>query len=76
MHVTQVRTCLIAGLARASKEDALMLYVTHWQADVEKLCSRLAALLGVPDAGALQRALAAAWPFENQARQQVITAAS
>ena len=61
---------LPAGLARASKEDALMLYVTHWQADVDKLCSRLAALLGVPDAGALQRAVAAAWPFENQVRQQ------
>ena len=49
-----------------------MLYATHWQADVDKLCSRLAALLGVADAGALQRAVAAAWPFENQVRHHNI----
>ena len=72
MHVTLVKTRLVAGLARASKEDALVLYATHWQADVDKLCSRLAALLGVSDAGALQRAVAAAWPFENQVRHHMI----
>ena len=57
---------VIADAATASKEDVLELYANKWRDSIAQSCASLAQVLQVPDAVALHRVIAGAWPFADQ----------